>query len=53
MYSALFPLKTNLFIEKYIQYIQYISGVSFLRLYFKSFTPLYAAKEILILDLEF
>jgi hypothetical protein len=34
--SALFALKTNLFIEKYMQYI---SGVSFFRLYFKSFKP--------------
>ena len=33
--------------------MQYISGVSFFRLYFKSFKPLYAPKEILILDLEF
>ena len=45
--SALFAFKTNLFIEKYMQYI---SGVSFFRLYFKSFKPLYAPKEILILE---
>jgi hypothetical protein len=48
--SALFALKTNLFIEKYMQYI---SGVSFFRLHLKSFKPLYAPKEILILHLEF
>ena len=30
--------------------MQYISGVSFFRLYFKSFKPLYAPKEILILE---
>ena len=43
--SALFAFKTNLFIDKYMQYI---SGVSF----FESFKLLYAPKEILILDLE-
>jgi hypothetical protein len=32
--------------------MQYISGVTFFRLYFKSFKLLYARKEILILDLE-
>jgi hypothetical protein len=30
--------------------MQYISGVSFFRLYLKSFKPLYAPKEILILE---
>jgi hypothetical protein len=30
--------------------MQYISGVSFFRLYFKSFNLLYAPKEILILE---
>jgi hypothetical protein len=34
-------------------YMQHISGVSFFRLYLKSFKPLFAAKEILILDLEY
>jgi hypothetical protein len=30
--------------------MQYISGVSFFRSYFNSFKPLYAPKEILILE---
>ena len=45
--SVLFTFKTNLFVEKYMQYI---SGVSFFILYFKFFKPLYAAKEILIVE---
>jgi hypothetical protein len=36
--------------SKQFNYMQYISGVSFFRLYFKSFKPLYAPKEILILE---
>ena len=34
----------------YEKYMQYISGVSFFRLYFKSFKLLYAPKEILIVE---
>jgi hypothetical protein len=44
---AVFAFKTNLFIEKHMQYI---SGISFFRLYFKSFKLLYAPKETFTLE---